>query len=394
MTVVMPGRGSGNPGPVFSLVMTAPALLTAPDTAAAPAVPAPSRLWTPKRVLVTRSAAERPHGQRVLSRLEAAGVDAIELLPGDRLPSLRGDDDRAAFMAAKDTMALVVPPPSKRKLQPIPPSADFRLDLAEGCPAHCQYCYLAGSLSGPPITRVWADLDEVLEGLDDHVGRGTVTSGTLERGGEGTTFEASCYTDPLAIEHLTGGLSRMVEHFGTHAWPGPVQLRATTKFDDVAGLLVLPHGGRTRLRFSVNATAVDRRFEGATAKVPARLGALAAVAAAGYPVGVTIAPIMPVDGWREQYAELLDGIAAAVPAGHDLTVECITHRFTPGSKETLLDWYPRTKLDMDESRRTTKRGRFGSVKHVYPRETMAELRGWFEREVAERLPGARLLYWT
>ncbi|MGY1652312.1 SPL family radical SAM protein [Geodermatophilus sp. SYSU D01119] len=373
--------------------MTAPALLAAPD-AAPDAAPAPSRLWTPKRVLVTRSAAERPHGQRVLSRLEAAGVDAIELLPGDRLPSLRGDDDRAAFMAAKDTMALVVPPPSKRKLQPIPPSADFRLDLAEGCPAHCQYCYLAGSLSGPPITRVWADLDEVLEGLDDYVGRGTITSGTLERGGEGTTFEASCYTDPLAIEHLTGGLSRMVEHFGTHAWPGPVQLRATTKFDDVAGLLDLPHGGRTRLRFSVNATAVDRRFEGATAKVPARLRALAAVAAAGYPVGVTIAPIMPVEGWREQYAELLDGIAAAVPAGHDLTVECITHRFTPGSKETLLDWYPRTKLDMDESRRTTKRGKFGSVKHVYPRETMAELRGWFEREVAERLPGARLLYWT
>jgi hypothetical protein len=35
----------------------------------------------------------------------------------------------------------------KRRLQPIPPSADWRLDLAEGCPAHCQYCYLAGSLA-------------------------------------------------------------------------------------------------------------------------------------------------------------------------------------------------------------------------------------------------------
>ncbi len=367
------------------------ALPAAPSPAA---VPAPFRLWTPKRVLVTRSAAERPHGQRVLARLEAAGVDAIEMLPGDRLPSLKGDDDRAAFMAAKDTMALVVPPPSKRRLQPIPPSADFRLDLAEGCPAHCQYCYLAGSLSGPPITRVWADLDEVLQGLDAYVGQGGVTSGTLERGGEGTTFEASCYTDPLAIEHLTGGLSRMVEYFGTHEWPGPVQLRATTKFDGVAGLLGLPHGGRTRLRFSVNATSVDRRFEGATAKVPARLRALSAVAAAGYPVGLTIAPIMPVEGWREEYGALLDAVAAVLPADTDLTVECITHRFTPGSKETLLDWYPRTKLEMDESRRTTKRGKFGSVKHVYPKETMAELRGWFDTAVADRLPQARFLYWT
>ncbi|MGY1736883.1 spore photoproduct lyase family protein [Geodermatophilus sp. SYSU D00684] len=367
--------------------MTAPALLEAPS---------PTRLWTPRRVLVTRSAAERPHGQRVLRRLEAAGVGAIDLLPGDRLPSLRGrgDDDRAAFTAAKDTMALVVPPPSKRRLQPIPPSADFRLDLAEGCPAHCQYCYLAGSLSGPPITRVWADLDEVLEGLDAYVGRGHVTSGTVGRGGEGTTFEASCYTDPLAIEHLTGGLARMVEHFGTHAWPGPVQLRATTKFDDVAGLLGLPHGGRTRLRFSLNAAPVARRFEGATARVEARTAALAAVARAGYPVGLTIAPIMPVDGWREEYGALLDAVAAALPADADLTVECITHRFTPGSKETLLDWYPRTKLEMDESKRTLKRGRFGSVKHVYPKETMAQLRPWFEAAVADRLPRARFLYWT
>jgi spore photoproduct lyase len=318
--------------------------------------PAPTRLWTPSRVLVTRSAAERPHGRRIIDRLEAAGVSDIDLLTGDRLPNLRGDGDRAAFMAAKQTLAVVVPPASKRKLQPIPPSADWRFDLAEGCPAHCQYCYLAGSLTGPPITRVWADLDEVLTDLDTYVGHGAITSGTAERGMEGTTFEASCYTDPLAIEHLTGGLAAAVTHFGTHEWPGPVQLRATTKFDDVAGLLDLPHNGRTRLRFSVNAASVDRRFEGATAKVPARISALG--------------------------------------AGTDLTVECITHRFTPNSKATLTEWYPRTKLEMDAEVRTTKRGKFGALKHVYPKETMTELRGWFTGALADRLPEARFLYWT
>ncbi|MEU2350575.1 spore photoproduct lyase family protein [Modestobacter sp. NPDC049651] len=357
-------------------------------------LPSPTRLWTPSRVLVTRSAAERPYGQRVLARLEAAGVDRIELLPGDRLPGLRGDGDRAAFMAAKQTLALVVPPPSARRLQPIPPSADWRFDLAKGCPAHCQYCYLAGSLSGPPVTRVYADLDEALTGLDAYVGHGTVTSGTAERGAEGTTFEASCYTDPLALEHLTGGLATAISHVGTHPFPGPVQLRATTKFDDVAGLLDLPHAGRTRLRFSLNAETVARRFEGATSPVAGRIAALGAVAAAGYPVGLTLAPIMPVEGWREQYGQLLDDVAAALPPGADVTVECITHRFTPGSKETLLDWYPRTRLEMDEAQRTPKRGKFGSVKHVYPKETMGELRGWFTAAIAERLPGARLLYWT
>ena len=369
----------------------APPIPPAPSTSPAHS---PTRLWTPSRVLVTRSAAERPHGRRILERLEAAGVHDVELLRGDRLPNLRGDGDRAAFMQAKNTLAVVVGAPSRRRLQPIPPSADWRFDLAEGCPAHCQYCYLAGSLSGPPITRVFADLDEVLDCLDAHVGRGDVTSGTAERGDEGTTFEASCYTDPLALEHLTGGLAAAITHFGTHDWAGPVQLRATTKFDDVAGLLDLPHAGRTRLRFSLNADSVARRFEGGTSPVAGRIRALAAVASAGYPVGLTIAPIMPVEGWPEQYAALLDDVAAALPPGTDLTVECITHRFTPHSKATLTDWYPRTKLEMDETRRTTKRGKFGAVKHVYPRETMAGLREWFQTALAERLPQARLLYWT
>src|SRR4051812_27660588 len=131
--------------------------------------PPPSRLWTPERVLVTRSAAERPHGQRALRRLEAAGVDRVELLPGDRLPSLRGDGDRAAFMAAKNTLALVVPPPSKRRLQPIPPSADWRLDPAEGCPAPRPYCYPARAPSGPPNTPAVADPHRGLGGLGGHV---------------------------------------------------------------------------------------------------------------------------------------------------------------------------------------------------------------------------------
>ena len=116
----------------------------------------------------------------IVARCEAAGVADITVLPGDRLPPLRADDDRAAYALAKRTLAVVVSPPSKRRLQPIPPSADWRIDLAEGCPGHCQYCYLAGSLSGPPITRVYANLPDILAEMDDHVGRGTITSASAD----------------------------------------------------------------------------------------------------------------------------------------------------------------------------------------------------------------------
>ena len=32
--------------------------------------------------------------------------------------------------------------------------------------------------------------------------------------------------------------------------------------------------------------------------------------------------------------------------------------------------------------------------YVYPKETMAELRSWFDRELAARLPACRVLYRT
>jgi spore photoproduct lyase len=373
--------------------------MTMPVPAATSALlppPTPPTLWIPERVLVTRSAFELAHGANIVARCEAAGVGNIDVLSGDRLPPLRADNDRAKYALAKRTLAVVVAPPSKLRLQPIPPSADWRVDLAEGCPAHCQYCYLAGSLTGPPITRVYANLPEILATMDGHVGRGTITSASAERADEGTTFEASCYTDPLALEHLTGSLSATIAHVGTHDWPEPVGLRFTTKFDDVTPLLDLPHERRTRVRLSVNANEVARRFEGGTARLPQRIAALRSLALAGYRVGLTIAPIMPIPEWRDGYGALLRDVAAAVAdvADLDLTVECITHRFSAGSKDVLTGWYPRTKLDMDESTRTRKFGKFGSAKYVFPKDTMAELRSWFEVQVAETLPAARVLYWT
>ncbi|MET0475084.1 MAG: spore photoproduct lyase family protein [Mycobacterium sp.] len=353
-------------------------------------------LWRPSRVLVTRSASELPHGVDVVARCEAAGIENITMLAGDRLPPLRAENDRAAYALAKRTLAVVVAPPSKRRLQPIPPSADWRIDLAEGCPGHCQYCYLAGSLSGPPITRVYANLPDVLAEMDEHVGLGAITSASPERADEGTTFEASCYTDPLALEHLTGSLSATIAHVGTHDWSGPVGLRFTTKYDNVAPLLNLPHRGRTRVRVSVNAGDVAARFEGGTARLPRRIAALRALAMAGYRIGLTIAPIMPIPQWREGYGALLRDVADAVAdlPDVDLTVECITHRFTEKSKDVLTGWYPNTKLDLSEANRTRKFGKFGSAKYVYPKPVMAELRSWFAEELATTLPAARTLYWT
>ncbi len=352
-----------------------------------------ARLWRPKRVLITRSALEREHGQAIASRVEALGIP-VERLPSDRLLLERAMDERGAYARAKSTLAVTVAPPSKLNLQPIAPSADWRVDLAEGCPAHCSYCYLAGSLKGPPITRVYANLDDITGNLAGYLGQGSVTSKSAARASEGTTFEASCYTDPLAIEHLTGSLSGLISWFGR--WEAPVQLRFTTKFAAVEPLLGLDHRGRTRMRASLNPAAFAR-FEGGASPVAERLLALRRMAEAGYPIGLTIAPIIAAEGWRDAYGGLISDTAAVlgdVAERADLTVELITHRFTPGSKAVLESWYPGSDLDMSENGRREKRTRFGAVKQVYDAPTMTALRGFFTERLAAELPAARILYWT
>jgi spore photoproduct lyase len=111
-------------------------------------------------------------------------------------------------------------------------------------------------------------------------------------------------------------------------------------------------------------------------------------------VGLVIAPIMPVEDWEEHYTRLFDQISEAIAFDCDLTFELISHRFTPGSKEVLQTWYPHTKLDMDESKRSVKRNKFGGTKYVYDTDTMKRLRRFFESEIARRFPQARILYWT
>ena len=149
------------------------------------------------------------------------------------------------------------------------------------------------------------------------------------------------------------------------------------------------------MRASVN-PVLFARFEGGTSPVAARLTAIAAMARAGYPIGLTIAPIIVADGWETAYGALIAqaGVALRDIADVDCTIELITHRYTPASKAVLDSWYPGSGLDMGATNRTEKRTKFGSVKHVYDAPTMKALRRFFETAIARDLPFARVLYWT
>ena len=344
-----------------------------------------SKLWMPKQVLITPAAMEEPWGRQIYERVKVLGLP-VQKLKHNRITGLRGEDERETYRNAKSTLAIVTAPASALKLQPIPPSADWQFHLAEGCPAHCQYCYLAGSLQGPPVIRTFANLPAILQNLVHYKKENGVT-----------TFEGSCYTDPLGIEHLTGSLAETIRYFGEQE---NMNLRWVSKFDQVEGLISLPHHGNTQPRISINTDFIARRMEGGTASIEARLAAIRKLAlprsegGGGYRVGLVIAPIMPVPDWEEQYTKLLDRLEQTLDFPCELTFELISHRFTPGSKAILQEWYPNTSIDFDESNRSLKFNKFGGKKYVYPTLTMNMLRSFFQYELKRRFPNAPILYWT
>ncbi len=344
-----------------------------------------TRLWMPKQVMFTPAALEEPWGQQIYQRISDMGLPIVKL-KNNRVVGLRGENERETYAKAKQTMAVVTAPSSAFKLQPIPPSADWQFHLAEGCPAHCQYCYLASSLSGPPVIRVFANLLEILENTAKYSADTPTAS-----------FEVSCYTDPLSLEHLTGSLGECIRYFGQQP---DKRLRWVSKFDNVQPLLGIEHNGHTRCRASVNADPVSHSFEGGTARVSDRIAALRQLAlpkergGGGYPIGLVIAPIMAFPDWQKCYDDLFEELANALDFECNLTFELITHRFTSKSKEVLNDWYPKSKLDMGMDARTTKRNKFGGIKYVYDKPTTQSLKEFFEEKIEQTFPTAKLLYWT
>ena len=190
---------------------------------------------------------------------------------------------------------------------------------------------------------------------------------------------------------MTGSLAECIRYFGTRE---TAYLRWVSKFDRVEELLDVPHNGHTHCRVSLNADPVSHAMEGGTATVEQRLQALRKLAVKGYPIGIVIAPIMAIAQWQHHYTELFNKIEQILNLECDLTFELITHRFTPKSKQVLQTWYPNSKLNLDEDRRSQKRNKFGGVKYVYERDTMSALQEFIQTEIETRFPQAEILYWT
>jgi len=335
----------------------------------------------PKRVFIEEQALDYPLGTAIFDRMTIAGIPVKIIGSHNRVTGIPGGSPGQNYREAKQTLVVGV----KKDLQftSCKPSADFEFATGTSCPGGCQYCYLQTHLGRKPYIRVYVNLDEILSEIKK------ITEKNAPRT---TTFEAASTSDPLAVEHITGSLAKTIEFFGGLK---DGLLRVVTKFAAVEPLLMINHQGRTRFRFSLNAAEIIRKFEPGTASMDERIDAAQTMARSGYPLGFIIAPLFIYPGYEPDYTGLFQKLHQRLsPIPPDLTFEFITHRFTKRAKNVILERFPNSQLDLDESTRRRKFGKYGLVKYIYPEAEYNRLKEFTLENVARLFPGARVEYFT
>jgi spore photoproduct lyase len=165
---------------------------------------------------------------------------------------------------------------------------------ANGCPFRCAYCYLQLTFRTYKAPVVFTNMDD-LQGQVERF---------LERD-EPSVLNAGELSDALAFDDLTGLTERVVPLFARQKRH---KLLLLTKSTQVSRLLRLDHGGQTVVAFSLNGAKVADQFEHGAPPPAARIRAAQDVAAVGYPVRFRVDPMMPTDGWRQDYRVLAEAI--------------------------------------------------------------------------------------
>lgn len=336
--------------------------------------------FIPKRVYFEPEALKYPLGQKLHSYFSSQNIPILQTTSHNRVTGIPGSTPAEGYREAKDT--LVVGVRKSKDFQTCKPSAHYQLPIATSCPGKCEYCYLQTTLGKKPYLRVYVNLDDILKQAEKYI---------EERKPDITMFEGSATSDPIPVEPYTHSMAKTIEFFGRQEY---ARISFVSKFTNIDSLLDLEHNKHTHMRFSINLPDFIRKYEHSTPSLEERLQATREIVEAGYPSGLMIAPIFLETGWQEDYGSLLRTIKETVPVPDGFTFELITHRFTARAKKNILDIYPGTELPMEESTRRFKFGQFGYGKYLYPKEVTDEAKNFFEKEIGNLFPKAKIKYFV
>ena len=163
---------------------------------------------------------------------------------------------------------------------------------SSGCTAMCMYCYLVCNYNKCAYLRLFVNREQMLDKIIK----------TAEEAPNELTFEIGSNSDLILENSITNNLVWTIENFA-NSKKGFLTL--PTKFDMVDPILNINGRERVIIRMSMNPDEIIKKVEFGTSPLDGRITAINKLKAAGYPVGILIAPIILVDNWVELYENLL-----------------------------------------------------------------------------------------
>lgn len=338
-------------------------------------------MFIPSRIIFEKGTRDFDIGRRIYQQFQDRQTIEFIDCASNRVKSyIMQDTAAASYQNGKRTLVVSIKKGSS--FQSCKPSADYMLPLVSGCMGQCEYCYLHKQLGDKPFVRVYVNLEDIYKKAVSYMEKSEKNI---------TVFEGSATSDPLCVEPYTHALKKTILFFANEPRG---RFRFVTKYNDVDGLLNLPHNGKTEIRFSINTEHIRSSYEHLTASIEARILAAAKVMQSNYPVGFLIAPVFLYENWKQEYLGLIEHLKQTLPAdySHPLFFEVITHRFTPKAKELIGEIFPESTLPMNEETRTYKYGQFGYGKYVYKKEDIREVKAFFQNELKKAFPQCEIKY--
>ena len=248
---------------------------------------------------------------------------------------------------------------------------------SSGCTAMCLYCYLVCNYNKCSYLRLFVNREEMLDKIIK----------TVNKSEKDLTFEIGSNSDLVLENTITGNLEWTIEEFGKN---NKGFITFPTKFAFVDPLLNLNHNNRTIIRMSVNPQEIISKVEFGTSKLNDRIEATNKLKKSGYKLGILIAPVIMVDGWKDLYRNLIEELEQKLSdeVKKDVFFEIIFMTYSYVHTKINEEAFPNA-ISLYNKENMTGRGR---GKYMYKQDLRKDGEQFFREELGKHFPNNKIIY--
>lgn len=284
--------------------------------------------YYPKEIFVDQSVIDLPHTRRIIAKFPKLPVHVVTDRSDIKFPQAHSTAKKQLYLARHKGQAVK----SCQGMGDYVCCQYYTMALVSDCHLECTYCILQDYLKNNPVITMYTNVEEIFAEIAQRI---EAQPGRLFRIGTGEL------SDSLALDHIHE-YSKILVDFA-RSYPN-LLLELKTKTDNVANLLGLDHRGRTIVSWSVNPQKTIDREEHKCSSLSERLDAARRCANAGYPVAFHFDPLLHFCDWQNEYANVVDQIAALFTRRDIAWVSIGSLRFTPDLKKIVNDRFPKSQV--------------------------------------------------